>query len=243
MPSIKLPTTKRSTQLPAKVPNPNGTRNSGHTHTIGRVDHSISEAVLPKAASIQGVYTMNNIFNEGWHPTEEEIFFGDALEKTAAPIAPAKPPVSTFGQNLMSGLGMGLGGLAVTMAGMGISKMIQRSEDRQNMRRYEESLRTAMQMSPMLQRHRFEELRAYLPMVVKASPTVASEPRLLANYLETMIDAEGNLNLATFGELASLENNLLRNNQSRYSLRDAVLTEGAKGIAKGTVDSFYKNRY
>ena len=77
-------------------------------------------------------------------------------------------------------------------------------------------------------------------MIIKASPTVAAEPRLLANYLESMLDAEGHLNMATMGELLGLEGQVLRNreaNKSNFSslgtqLTGAVIRSGAEAVGR-----------
>lgn len=214
-----------------------------HASKVGRVPNALGHSIhvgpdVDKSVLKYGGSKLAHVnYEENWHPTEEEIFFGDALTKTAAPgMVPMRPVAASpgFGASLRTGLGLAAGGMLAAAIGTGVQHMIQRSEDRRNMFKYEESLRTAMQMSPTLQRHSFEELRGYLPMIAKASPTVAGEPRLLANYLETMIDAEGNLNLATFGEIASLEGSLLKNRDARNELSNAVILEGVKSFAKGT---------
>lgn len=221
-----------------RIPNRIGSAFQGTKGTAANKEVEINNTFKTTTASIRSDNTMINNYEENWHPTEKEIFFGDAMEKTAAAMRPAGPGI---GGSFARGMAATAGGMFVAGLATGIQRMMQKNEDRENMMRYEQSLRTAIQMSPTLQRHSFNELRAYLPMIAKASPTVAAEPRLLANYLETMIDAEGNLNLATFGELASLENNLLRNQASRNELSNAVIIEGVKGIAKETGSGMSKH--
>lgn len=68
-------------------------------------------------------------------------------------------------------------------------------------------------------------------MIIKASPTVAAEPRLLANYLESMLDAEGHLNMATMGELLSIEGQVLKNRNERNMTANKIFGEASKGVA------------
>lgn len=116
---------------------------------------------------------------------------------------------------ITQGAGMALGAGLASLAIAGVGKGIDSVGNIMDQNKYDEALRTAIQMSPTLQRYGFNNLKGFMPMIIKASPTVAEEPRLLANYLESMIDAEGHLNMATFSELANIENTVLKNNEMR----------------------------
>ena len=144
--------------------------------------------------------------------------------KTAA-VLPAIPSA------LKTGFLQGLGTLGAAAAVTGAAKGIEYVGNMMNASKYDEALRTAIQMSPTLQRHGYEMLKGYMPMIIKASPTVAAEPRLLANYLESMLDAEGHLNMATMGELLALEGQVIKNNSERGLLNNKVVGKAAEGIA------------
>lgn len=165
-------------------------------------------------------------------PVEWQRGYSTGQEKTAAgfSVSPA----------LKNGFLQGVGALAAAGLAAGAAKGMDYLANQMNASKYDESLRTAIQMSPTLQRHGYEVLKGYMPMIIKASPTVAAEPRLLANYLESMLDAEGHLNMATMGELLGLEGQVLRNreaNKSNFSslgtqLTGAVIRSGAEAVGR-----------
>lgn len=126
-----------------------------------------------------------------------------------------------------------LGTVAAGAIAHGIGWGIESAKGLMANSKYDAALRTAIQMSPTLQRHGYDVLKGYMPMIIKASPTVAEEPRLLANYLESMLDAEGHMNLTTFAELSALEGNVLRNKDMRNSVSNTILNSGIKGITEG----------
>ena len=88
--------------------------------------------------------------------------------------------------------------------------------------------------------HGYETLKKYMPLVIKSSPTVAGEPLLLANYLETMIDAQGHMNASIFSSLTDLEGSMLRNNQAKRVFSDSLVNTAVKGVAESTGKSFGK---
>jgi len=149
-------------------------------------------------------------------------FGGYYVGKAPQVAAKADSMGKVFQRGLVGSLALGLGGALLGGANALISNAIDK-------RKYENNLKIAVQMTPTLQRYPMQMLLSYLPMIVKASPTVASDPRLLANYMESMLDAEGHLNLATFRELSSLEGNVLQNS----ALANPIKTELIKGISKG----------
>lgn len=149
----------------------------------------------------------------------------DDATKTAAALPAAIPSA------LKNGFLQGLGTLGAAAAVTGAAKGIEYVGNMMNASKYDEALRTAIQMSPTLQRHGYDMLKGYMPMIIKASPTVAAEPRLLANYLESMLDAEGHLNMATMGELLALEGQVIKNNSERGLLNNKVVGKAAEGIA------------
>lgn len=156
-------------------------------------------------------------------PVEWQRGYFVGQEKTAAgfSISPA----------LKNGFLQGVGALGAAAVIAGAAKGVDALMNPTNASKYDESLRTAIQMSPTLQRHGYEVLKGYMPMIIKASPTVAAEPRLLANYLESMLDAEGHLNMATMGELLSIEGQVLKNRNERNMTANKIFGEASKGVA------------
>lgn len=147
-------------------------------------------------------------------------------EKTAATFA-MNPNMSTAFWTAAGTLGA-----AGIMGGIGMG--IDAARGMMDKGKYEASLREAIHLSPTLQMHGYERLKPYLGIIAKSSPTVAKEPRLLANYLESLLDAEGHMNLATFGELSNIENNVLKNKQLRNEHRTIMIGAAAKGLLEGT---------
>jgi hypothetical protein len=167
----------------------------------------------------------------GTQPVEFDLTV-DETEKTAASFALPNIP-----RPMLDGFYSGLGALAATgaasAAAWGIGAGIDAFNNMRDGSKYDNSLRQAIRLSPSLQLHGYEELKEYMPMIIKASPTVASEPRLLANYLESLIDAEGHLNMATFAELSNVEGRVIDNYNNRHKLREAAISTLVKGIAEG----------
>lgn len=137
---------------------------------------------------------------------------------------------------LKNGFLQGLGALGAAALATGAAKGFDYMMNSMNAHKYDSALRTAIQMSPTLQRHGYDVLSGYMPMIIKASPTVAEEPRLLANYLESMLDAEGHLNMATMGELLALEGQVLKNRGNTPSfgrqMADNVTRSGFDAVAR-----------
>lgn len=156
-------------------------------------------------------------------PVEWQREYSTGQEKTAAgfSVSPA----------LKNGFLQGVGALGAAAVIAGAAKGVDALMNPTNASKYDESLRTAIQMSPTLQRHGYDTLKGYMPMIIKASPTVAAEPRLLANYLESMLDAEGHLNMATMGELLSIEGQVLKNRNERNMAANKIFGEASKGVA------------
>lgn len=144
-------------------------------------------------------------------------------EKVAFSLSPA------FQNGLMTAAGTMVAAGALGAIGGAYNSVKNRMEARE----YENALQAAIRMSPALNRYGADTLRSYMPMIIKASPTVAKDPRLLANYLESMLDAEGHLNLGTFKELAGLENTVLSNNKLNRPVTEGLISGIGKGIGGG----------
>ena len=56
---------------------------------------------------------------------------------------------------------------------------------------YKKALEKAIQLNPKLASYPREELEQYFEKIVEASPTVAKNPLLVANYLDYFIDTGG----------------------------------------------------
>lgn len=165
-------------------------------------------------------------------PSGPVEFHGRGREKTAASF--------TISPALKTGFLQGVGALGAAALATGVAKGLDYAGNMMAEHKYDAALRTAIQMSPTLQRHGYDVLKGYMPMIVKASPTVAAEPRLLANYLESMLDAEGHLNMATMGELLSLEGQVLRNRSAKGPSMGGQFAEmvGRAGMEAAAKDAF-----
>lgn len=159
------------------------------------------------------------------------------VEKTAASFNFLSKIPEPARQAFWSGLGAATVGTAVYGVGAGIDAakgLLAQSK-------YDKALKDAIAMSPSLQMHGYETLKKYMPLVIKSSPTVAGEPLLLANYLETMIDAQGHMNASIFSSLTDLEGSTLRNSQAKRTIPDAMLNAVVKGMAESTGKTFAKS--
>lgn len=126
-----------------------------------------------------------------------------------------------------------IGAVATGALVHGIGSAVSAARNLVDESKYEAALKEAIKLSPSLQLHGYELLKSYMPLIIKSSPTVAREPRLLANYLESMIDAQGHLNMSTFSELTNLEGNVLRNNAMRNEMGNLALSSAIKGLTEG----------
>ena len=186
-----------------------------NTHILGRV------------APLEQIKTAGTV------PVEYESKVDELdLEKDAAVFSPDM--IKGFQQGLGTMAATGAAGAAMYGIGMGIDAF----RTLRDSSKYDTALRQAIQMSPSLQMHGYEKLKGYMPMIIKASPTVAEEPRLLSNYLESMLDAEGHMNMSTFAELTALEGNVLKNREMRYGIRDGILGNAMKGMMEGASKGF-----
>jgi hypothetical protein len=134
----------------------------------------------------------------------------------------------------------GVGASAVGAVAYGVGAGIDAAKGLLAQTKYDKALKDAIAMSPALQMHGYETLKKYMPLVIKSSPTVAGEPLLLANYLETMIDAQGHMNASIFSSLTDLEGSMLRNNQAKRVFSDSLVNTAVKGVAESTGKSFGK---
>lgn len=177
--------------------------------------HSLEEDTLEKSASDKSSLPVE--FNTN------DVEDKELVEKEAAFFSPA------FKNSAYSALG----GLAVAGASSLVNHLWNKRQQNKLNNQAMACLQQAIMLSPNLKRYDVNTLVSYMPMIIKASPTVAKDPRLLANYLESMLDAEGHLNLATFRELSNLESTIIGNNNANNTFS----AEFQKGLAKGVGNS------
>jgi hypothetical protein len=102
--------------------------------------------------------------------------------------------------------------------------------------RASKSLEEAKRINPKLNSIPQETLSKYFDLVLTSSPTVATQPMLLANYLDYMIAHDGSLNFAAFKQLAELESTIANTNKTNRPLGDMA----AKSIIDGTVRANFR---
>lgn len=184
----------------------------------------LNQKILGRVKSVKPVTKTASA--EGTRPVEFES--ASEKEKTAVASFLNKIP-----QPMQNAFWTGVGTVAAGGLAYGVGAGIDAARSIMAESKYDKVLKDAIAMSPTLQMHGYETLKKYLPLVVKSSPTVAAEPLLLANYLETMLDAQGHLNAGIFNELVTLEGNVLRNRQAGNGFRDAFVNTAVKGSMEG----------
>jgi len=112
----------------------------------------------------------------------------------------------------------------------------------------ERSFQRALDIDPKLRSYDQKDLREYFELVAQASPTVAKNPLLVANFLKYLIDYKGVMNFNAFKDLASLEGQLGKNRSEANMLglgaQKAIVDTTIKGLGSVAFDSINptKNR-
>lgn len=110
----------------------------------------------------------------------------------------------------------------------------------------ERSFQRALDIDPKLRSYDQKDLREYFELVAQASPTVAKNPLLVANFLKYLIDYKGVMNFNAFKDLASLEGQLGKNrseaNVLNSTAQKAIIDSTVKGFGNLTFDNFRKSK-
>lgn len=164
------------------------------------------------------------------------------VQKTACEhVQPEKtansPMMGEAVKSFISSVGGGLGGVAVlgaaNYASNKINKVMASAE-------FKKALDKAIQINPRLQQRNRAELEAYLGLISEASPAVARNPLLLANYLEYLIDHQGQINYTAYGDLVNLEGKILSNRAATSPLTGSVQKAIIDSSVRGAFDVYGK---
>lgn len=169
-------------------------------------------------------------FSDITHNAQSNLSTPIELQQTTEKTAASFPRVSPA---LRNGFLSTIGALGAAALAHGVATGVESAYNIAQQSKYDKALKEAIALSPALQAHGYPVLKQYMQIIIKSSPTVASEPRLLANYLESMLDAEGHLNMSTFAELTALEGNILKNREMRNSSANNALGVAVKGLTEG----------
>lgn len=153
-------------------------------------------------------------------------------EKTAASIGEILG--SEAAKSFVSSVAGGLGAVAAvggaTYAGNKINQMRSSAD-------FKRALDKAVQVNPRLRHTPKPELEAYLGLIAEASPSVARNPLLLANYLEYLLDHQGQLNYTAYGDLVKLEGNIQSNRAGANPLTGSVQKAIVDNSIRGAFDT------
>lgn len=105
--------------------------------------------------------------------------------------------------------------------------------------KYKQSLEKAILLNPRLANIPRNKLEAYFGLVIEASPAVAKNPLLIANYLEQLIDHEGQLNYNSYANLVDLEGQILANKNNRAPLTVSTQKAIVDNTIKNTLDIYH----
>lgn len=126
-----------------------------------------------------------------------------------------------------------LGTLVGVGAAAAANAIINKVRDLTSQPEYRRSLDKAIAMNPRLQQRKREELEAYFKLIAEASPSVARNPLLVMNYLEYLLDHQGQLNYNAYGDLVKLEGQILSNKADSTPLSNIIQKSIVESTIKG----------
>jgi hypothetical protein len=189
-----------------------------NTKTVGRVAplEPIKQEVVKQAAEKASV---------------EKV----AAEKTASTIGSfmGSDAAKSFVGNVAGGLGAVAAIGVANLASSKINKMVSSAE-------YKRALDKAISINPRLQQRPRAELEQYFGLIVEASPSVARNPLLVANYLEFLLDHQGQLNYTAYTNLVNLESQILSNRTNSNPLTGQVQKAVVDASVRGAFDNYAK---
>ena len=145
-------------------------------------------------------------------------------------------------QRIIGDVGMaaltGLGTMALTSVG-GAAMDLAKEKLIDNPA-FERSFQRCLQLEPQLRSYPQEELHQYFMLVAEASPSVAKNPLLAAQYLRYLVDYKGTANFNAFSDLAKLQGQLNDNKAGNNPYTDALHRGLASNAAKRIIDPDYK---
>ena len=161
---------------------------------------------------------------------EKAVVEKASVEKTAGILEFAK---GTMGSGTQAAVTAAAGVGAIWLANKGISAL-ERLVDGPA---YKKSLEKAIQLNPKLSAYPRAKLEEYFALIVESSPTVAKNPLLVANYLDYLIDAGGQLNFPGYTALTQLEGQATNNRNNAHPFLNEAIKSYTSGAVKNTFDS------
>ena len=156
------------------------------------------------------------------------------VEKEAAFVGPvAKGALSAGVVSALKAAG-GVAGLAIG------TKVVSAVADAVHAPKYKATLEKAVQLNPRLASYPPDRLWDYYQVMISASPNIASNPLIVSNYLEYLIDHEGRLNFTAYDTLSKVEGQGISNRNNAYPLMNSAMKGLIDGAVKYTFDT-YKN--
>lgn len=163
-----------------------------------------------------------------------------AIEKIAVEKAVVEKTAGVL-DKITSTMSAGTTAAVTAAAGVGAiwaaNKGIAALERKLDKSAYEAALNKAIQLNPKLSAYPRAKLEEYFALIVESSPTVAKNPLLVANYLDYLIDAGGQLNFPGYQALTQLEGQAINNRNNAHPLVNTALKAYTEGAIKSTFDS------
>lgn len=172
---------------------------------------------------------------------QKPIVKAPVMKKTAAKKEVEK--TASLGTNMAQHMGMTVAGVLGAAAAAGaINKAYKAVEHVVNMPAMNSSFEKAIKINPKLQAYPREVLKSYFDLIAEASPTVAKNPLLVANYMQYLIDHQGGINFMSYRQLADLEGQLLSNERDAAPMTQALQKGLVDGAIKGMTDEVIRGR-
>lgn len=160
-----------------------------------------------------------------------------AIEKTAiekAPIekvaraktAAAMDIAKTVGTHALAMVGTLALTNVLTSGGEKIRSMYDKSA-------YAKALDKAIALNPKLAQRSRADLDRYMELIIEASPSVAKNPLLVGNYLEYLLDHQGQLNYSAYTDLVDLESQIISNRSNSNAMVNMLHKSVIEGATKG----------
>lgn len=153
-----------------------------------------------------------------------------SAEKTAAEKTAAMSVMDIAKSHVIGGLA-GVAAAAIGNAAIGKAQQLLAQPA------FKRSLDKAISLNPRLQQRPRAELDQYMELIIEASPSVAKNPLLLANYLEFLLDHQGQLNYNGYTSLVNLESQIISNRNNANPLSSAVQKSIVENTIRGAFDS------
>lgn len=220
----------------SSVPGMN-TKIVGRVKPVKAINKTAAEHEIIKKASVEHkeIEHEENHLNYGEKTASEKVAFphinmADA-QAALSKVMGTAGPIIRRGASTAAGAAGGIAGIALA------TKAINAISNFANKSAYDQAFARAIQLNPRLSSYPPDMLHEYYNIMISASPTVAKNPLIVANYLEYLIDNEGKLNFPAYEQLARVEGQALQNENNSNMIANSVL----KGFTEGATKSMFVN--